>query len=167
MHTESRATLSDHPPFAGISPEVGTPEKQPQRGPAHERLRACIGDWRASGELDAGGEMHCLESYSWLPGEFFIEYRFDRDIGHNKHTGVGLIGYDDARDEYFALIVDNMGNSRAYELTIDGSAWTFIGKWERAVIEFEPERDHMSAHWEQSSDGEEWKLLCEFEGSLG
>ena len=77
MQTRVSATLAKHPPFAGISFEVGEPETQVQRGPAHERLRACIGEWRASGELDAGGEMRCLEAYSWVPGEFFIEYRFE------------------------------------------------------------------------------------------
>ena len=81
MQTSASASLANRPPFAGISYEVGKPDSPVQRGSAHERLRACIGDWRASGKLDAGGEMHCLESYSWVPGEFFIEYRFDRDVG--------------------------------------------------------------------------------------
>jgi hypothetical protein len=165
MQTGVSATLAKHRPFAGISFEVGEPDKQVQRGPAHEQLRACIGDWRAPGALDAGGEMRCLESYSWVPGEFFIEYRFDRDVGDNKHAGVGLIGYDEARDEYFAFFVDNLGNARTYQVTIDGSTWMFIGKWERAAITFEPARKRMNAHWEHSSDGREWKLLCEFGGS--
>jgi Protein of unknown function (DUF1579) len=103
MQTNVSASLASHPPFAGISFEVGQPDRPVQRRSAHERLRACIGDWRASGKLDAGGEMRCLESYSWLPGEFFVEYRFDRDVGDSKHAGVGLIGYDEARDEYFAF----------------------------------------------------------------
>jgi Protein of unknown function (DUF1579) len=135
-----------------------------QRRSAPERLRACIGDWRASGKLDAGGEMRCLESYSWLPGEFFVEYRFDRDVGDSKHAGVGLIGYDEARDEYFAFFVDNLGNARTYEVWVEGWTWTFIGKWERATIAFEPENNRMSAHWEHTSDGREWQLLCECAG---
>jgi hypothetical protein len=166
MQTDVSATLVKHPPFAGISFEVGEPDSQVQRGAAHDRLRACIGEWRASGELDAGGEMHCLESYSWVPGEFFIEYRFDRDVGGGKkHAGLGLIGYDAARDEYFAFFVDNLGNPRTYEVTLDGSTWMFIGKFERATISFEPERNRMNAHWEHSSDGRQWKLLCEYGGA--
>ena len=69
MQTSVSASLASHPPFAGISFEVGQPDSPVQRRSAHERLRACIGDWRASGKLDAGGEMRCLESYSWLPAE--------------------------------------------------------------------------------------------------
>jgi hypothetical protein len=164
MQTGVSATLAKHPPFAGISFEIGEPDNQVQRGLAHERLRACIGVWRASGELDGGGEMRCLESYSWVSGEFFIEYRFDRDVGDSKHAGVGVIGYDEGRDEYFAFFVDNLGNARTYEVTIDDSTWAFIGKWERATITFEPESNRMKAHWEQSSDGREWRLLCEYEG---
>ena len=142
MQTSASASLANHPPFAGISSEVGKPDSPVQRGSAHERLRACVGDWRASGKLDAGGEMHCLESYSWVPGEFFIEYRFDRDVGGGKrHAGVGLLGYDESRDEYFAFFVDNLGNARTYEVTFDGSTWMFIGKFERATITFEPDRN--------------------------
>jgi hypothetical protein len=101
-----------------------------------------------------------------VPGEFFIEYRFDRDVGGGKkHAGVDLLGYDEARDEYFPFFVDNLGNARTYEVTIDDSTWTFIGKWERAMITFEPARNRMKAHWEHSSNGREWKLLCEYEGS--
>lgn len=165
MQAGVSATLAKRPPFAGISFEVGEPDDQLQRGAAQERLRACIGDWHASGELDAGGEMRCLESYSWVPGEFFIEYHFDRDVGGDKHAGAGVIGYDEARGEYFAFFVDNMGYARTYEVTIDGRTWTFIGKWERATVTFEPDRNRMKAHWEHSVDGREWKLLCEFEGS--
>lgn len=165
MQAGVSATLAKRPPFAGISFEVGEPDEQPERGTAQERLRACIGDWRASGELDAGGEMRCLESYSWVPGEFFIEYHFDRDVGGSQHAGAGLIGYDEARGEYFAFVVDNMGYARTYEVTIEGATWTFIGKWERATITFEPSRNRMKAHWEHSTDGREWKLLCEYEGS--
>jgi hypothetical protein len=165
MHTNVSKTFASHPPFSGISFEVGTPDRPVQRGPAHQRLAACIGDWHARGALDAGGEMKCLESYSWVPGQFFIEYRFDRDVGKGqKHAGRGLLGYDEARDEYFAFFVDNMGNVRTYEVTIEGSTWTLIGKWERATLTFEPERNHMKAHWEHSSDGHEWQLLCEYEG---
>jgi hypothetical protein len=166
MQTGVSASLAKHPPFAGISFEVGEPDDNLQRGAAQERWRSCIGDWRASGKLAAGGEMRCLESYSWVPGEFFIEYRFERDVGGgSKHAGVGVIGYDEARGEYFAFFVDNMGYARTYEVTIDGSAWTLIGKFERATISFEPDSDRMKAHWEHSSDGREWKLLCEYEGS--
>ena len=165
MQTNISTVFAKHSPFAGISLEVGEPDSRLQRGAAHERLHACIGNWRASGELDGGGGMRCLESYSWISGEFFIEYRFDRDVDHNKHVGVGLIGYDEARQEYFGFFVDNMGYARTYHLMIEGSTWTFIGKWERATITFEPERNRMKAHWEHSSDGREWKLLCEFEGS--
>jgi Protein of unknown function (DUF1579) len=164
MQTDVGAKLAKHPPFAGISFEVGEPDGHLQRGPAHERLSACIGDWHATGKLGANGVMRCLESYSWLPGEFFIEYRFDRDVGGNKHAGAGLIGYDEARDRYFAFFVDNMGYARTYEMTIEGPTWTLTGKWERATITFEPHRNRMSAHWEHSSDGREWQLLCEYEG---
>lgn len=153
--------------FGGISLDVGEPGNEPHRDRAHERLRACIGDWRVSGQLAAGDDMKCMESYSWVPGEYFVEYRFDRDVGANKHDGVGVIGYDDTRDAYFAFFVDNMGYARTYEVTIRDSTWTFVGRWERGTITFEPERNRMKAHWEHSSDGREWKLLCEYEGARG
>ena len=52
-----------------------------------------------------------------------------------------------------------------FPVTIDGSTWTFIGKFERATLTFEPERNRMQAHWEHSTDGRDWKPLCEYGGS--
>ena len=147
MQTRASTSLANRPPFAGISYEVGKPDSPVQRGSAHERLRACVGEWRASGKLDAGGEMHCHESYSWLPGEFFIEYRFDRDVGGKRHAGLGLLGYDESRDEYFAFFNDNLGKTHTNKKTIDSSTWTFIGKFERATITFEPERKSKRGEW--------------------
>jgi hypothetical protein len=68
MRTSASASLANRPPFAAISSEVGKPDSPVQRRSAHERLRACIGDWRGSGKLDAAREMHYLESYSWVQG---------------------------------------------------------------------------------------------------
>jgi hypothetical protein len=60
VQTNASASLANRPPFAGISSEVGKPDRPVQRGSAHERLRACVGDWRVSGKLD-GGEK-CIAS---------------------------------------------------------------------------------------------------------
>jgi hypothetical protein len=63
MQTSASPSLANRPPFAGISSEVGKPDSPVQRGSAHERLRACVGDWRASGKLDAGEEMRANPAY--------------------------------------------------------------------------------------------------------
>jgi hypothetical protein len=110
--------------------------------------------------------MHCLESYSWVPVNFLLSIAsIAMSVAARGHAGLGLLGYDESRDEYFAFFVDNLGNARTYEVTIDGSTWMFIGKFERATITFEPERNRMQAHWEHSADGRDWKLLCEYGGS--
>jgi hypothetical protein len=106
--------------------------------------------------------MNCTERYDWVPGQFFIEYHFDRQIGQNTHRGTGLIGYDPSRGGYFAYFVDNAGYARSYDLEIDGSQWKFSGRWERATLTFEPRR--MRAHWEHSQDGASWQTLCDFSG---
>jgi hypothetical protein len=67
-------------------------------------------------------------------GEFFIEYRFDRDVGGGKRARwTGSARVRRVTNEYVAFFVDNLGNARTYEVTIDGSTWMFIGKFERAT----------------------------------
>ena len=128
-------------------------------------MASCLGSWKVRGELaDSRARMACTETYEWAPGHYFIVYRFDRQIGAQKHQGNGLIGYDDTRRAHFAYFVDNMGYSRAYDLHIENNRWIFSGQWERATLTFDSKENHMGAHWEHSSDGESWRVLCDFEG---
>ena len=113
---------------------------------------------------ESATRMRCTETYEWLPGRFFVVYRFDRQIGAHDHHGVGVIGFDVTRRAHFAYFVDNMGFARTYEVHIDGTKWALIGKWERASLTFIPQRHHMSAKWEHSEDGKTWRELCAFEG---
>ena len=145
--------------------DMGLPDQPPRRDAGHEQLAACLGAWKVNGTLaDSGTRMVCTESYEWLPGKFFIVYRFDRQIGAQSHQGAGIIGFDTDRCAHFAYFVDNMGFARTYDVHIDGNKWAFIGHWERASITFNSQRNHMSARWEHSRDGQAWQELCSFEG---
>jgi len=162
----SRSTLNPatvHP----LVHDLGLPGTTPHRRTEHELLAACIGVWKVEGVLaDHSTRMRCTESYEWLPGKFFVLYRFDRQIGAQRHKGTGILGYDTNRNSHFAYFVDNMGFARTYDLRIDDNKWSFVGTWERATQSFNPRSNHMTAHWEHSNDGASWRVLCEFEGRL-
>jgi hypothetical protein len=145
--------------------DIGLPDQPPRRDAGHDQLAACLGTWKVEGMLASSGtRMMCTESYEWLPGKFFIIYRFDRQIGAQDQHGFGVIGFDVDRRAHFAYFVDNMGYARTYDVHIDGSKWAFIGNWERATLTFNPQRHRMSARWEHSTDGHVWRELCAFEG---
>ena len=152
-------------PSGRLPADIGLPKQPPRREAGHDQLAACIGSWTVHGAMaESATRMQCTESYEWLPGRFFVIYRFDRQIGAHDHHGFGVIGFDAERHAHFAYFVDNMGYARTYDVHIDGNKWAFIGKWERASLTFNPQRHHMSAKWEHSADGQTWKELCAFEG---
>lgn len=165
MHEPTARSFSFDAPPPDLLHDIGDPEAMLKRGPEHDSMAACLGSWKVEGALaDSGTRMVCTENYEWLPGKFFIHYRFDRQIGAREHRGVGIIGYDNARRGHFAYFVDNMGYARMYDVHIDGRKWAFIGNFERAALTFDADKKRMAAHWEHSTDGQAWRVLCNFEG---
>jgi hypothetical protein len=138
------------------------PEPKPERGAAHEKLAVFIGDWRGQGTGGAGSEMTTRETYDWIEGKFFLENRFDQQVGKASHIGVGLIGYDAEAGTYRLRMADNLGYARDYEVRDEGGdVWRFLGERERATLTFKGDR--MNVRWEHRPDGGDWAPLCEFD----
>lgn len=165
--TKGARSVPLHLPQQSFIHDIGLPGTTPHRRSEHELLSACIGTWKVEGTLaDNATRMRCTETYEWLPGKFFVAYKFERQIGAQQHKGTGIIGFDPKRGGHFAYFVDNMGFARMYDLGIDEKKWTLTGTWERALLTFNAKINHMSAHWEHSNDGASWRVLCDFEGRL-
>lgn len=141
------------------------PEPVPTRGPVHERLGAFIGHWKTEGRAGAGASLPEArifgdETYEWLPEGFFLMHRFDRRIGDGTHKGLTVMGYDAANQRYFANVFDSLGYARRYAVQVQGSVWTVAGERERARMEFNDRGDVLSADWDVSGDGIDWRHLC-------
>lgn len=152
--------MTDHTkPDITVTTDSGVP---PRRGPAHERLEMFVGAWDAAGRTFMPSDLTGRETYEWLPGEFFLVYRFDRTYGENAHRGLGVFRVDPADQSYSATFYDNLGYARDYAVTVDGRRWTLTGPWERATIEFSEDGQRLDEHWDRSDDGENWLPLCDF-----
>jgi hypothetical protein len=143
---------------------------KPQIGPYHEHLSDFVGTWSLKEKdgltpAQVPREISGQETFRWMIGGYFLEYRFDRVFDGKRHTGLGVIGYDESTKRYFARIFDNLGFARNYDVDLDFNEMRFTGKHERAVLAIGRDRI-MDIHWEHSRDGHNWSSLCDMEGTL-
>jgi len=95
-----------------------------------------------------------------MPGGFFLEHRWDRRSGDDRHIGLGTIAveHDGAITGRF---FDNLGYARTYALRERHDVWSFTGRSERATVTFSRDRATMTIAWERSKDnGATWQPLC-------
>lgn len=143
------------------------------RKPGREQalLKLFLGTWQIEGHNapsapDAQGEpVAGCDSYELMPGDFFIEGRWEHEFASGKHTGIAIIGYDPDEATFFAHHYDNLGYPRRYQLTYNERVFTYQGKFERATVVFSSDGERMVQAWEMSDDGENWRTLCELHGS--
>ena len=156
--------------YASADQEEQAQAHEPERGPAQAALNAFVGTWNVTGknaegaQTAAGALVTGEESYDWLPGEYFLIYRWQRRFEGNEHIGIGIIGFDMARQEYWAQFFDNLGYSRTYDVEIHGRELKYSGAWERARLLVHDDGDTMSISWERSVDGV-WLPLCDLEAT--
>ena len=104
----------------------------PKPGPEHQRLSAFVGTWTFDGELKPGpmgkgGKMTGTDRIQWMPGNFFLERRFDGTGPMGPMSGIEILGYDPAKKLYTFNIFDSTGASAAGTATVKGDTWSFTG----------------------------------------
>ena len=143
-----------------------------QRSAAHEQLSVFIGTWHAEGGSYAAGQKKkdprgsvetwvSDETYSWLPGKFFVMQTWDAMTGANPFKGTAIISYDAAAGAYMTRSYENHGFIRDYITRVDGDTWTFTGDTERARIEFVDDGKSQKIAWEWRKPGGDWLPLCD------
>src|SRR5687767_11652293 len=86
----------------------------PKPGPEHQRLGAFVGNWTFEGEMKPGpmgpgGKMTGTDRIQWLPGNFFLERRFEGKGPMGEMKGLEILGYDTAKKAYHYNFFDSMG----------------------------------------------------------
>ena len=147
-------------------------DQLPHPTPEHRLLNVFVGQWAAEGDSYTGepspGQPHRStvnwrsdESYAWLPGEFFLEHRFDALAGDRALRGIEILGYDSATNSYFADFFENYGFRPKYQVSVRGREWTFVADSSRATVLFSEDGNRMTVHWDWRPDGEDWQPLCD------
>ena len=148
--------------------------QMPKPGPEHQRLAAFVGNWTFTGEMKAGpmgpgGKMTGSDRIQWMPGNFFVERRFQGKGPMGEVGGLEILGYDSAKKAYTYTVFDHSGMSGSGTMTVSGSTWNFTGTasaggqtmQERCVLTFDAGSTSLKINCEMSGDGKSWAPMIE------
>jgi hypothetical protein len=99
-------------------------------------------------------------TFEWLEGGAFLVQHSEAD-----HAGVPIatmiIGRDDSAETYCVLYFDSRGVSRVYQMSLVSGVWKMWreapGFWQRFTGRFSDDGMTITASWEKSGDGSNWK----------
>jgi hypothetical protein len=161
--------------FSGIL-SAQAPPAPPKPGPEHQRLAPFVGSWTFVGDMKPGpmgqgGKMTGTDQVQWLPGNFFIERRFEGTDPMGKSSGLEIIGYDPVKKTYAFTFVDSMGSMTSGTMTVNGNTWTTAGTGtrgghavqERCTLAFGADSRTLKIACDASGDGKKWAPV--FEGT--
>ena len=146
--------------------------RSPQRGPAHAALEVFVGDWRAEGRSYGDSDpsrsagrakptpWKSTHTGRWHTGQFFLIQDERAIVGIAPFDTVSILGWDAARERYFARTFENHGFERCYDVSVDGRVWTFSGASERATIVFSDGGATQTITWEWRPEAG-WLPLCD------
>ena len=157
-----------HEEFTSVVNLKNFSELELVRWNAISSLEDFVGIWTVSGQNgplvpdDPMTRITGTEIYEWLEGDKFMTYRWNRSFGKDKHSGLGVFGYDDGRRELFAQFYDNLGFTRRYTVTVFDGRMQLEGSRERATIAID--QNVMNIFWQSMKEGQVTGILCELEG---
>ncbi len=132
------ASAEDNPP--PVDPKMAEMMKKAESagapGAAHEALKSLVGDWNAEVKCwmapDAPPTVtRASARSSWVMNGRFIKEEFDGELMGRPFRGIGLTGYDNLKQKYGSVWIDDMHTSI---FTTEGTAAddpkviTFTGK---------------------------------------
>jgi hypothetical protein len=148
---------------------VAQAPEMPKPGPEHERLRAFAGNWTFEGEvkpgpMGPGGKLTGTDRIQWLPGNFFLERRYDGKGPMGEMRGLEIMGYDSAKKVYTYNSFDSMGNTASGTMTVSGNTWSASGRanmggktlQDRCKLTFGAGASTLAIACEISADGKSW-----------
>ena len=154
---------------AAVAAAAAQPAPAPRPGPEHQRLGAFVGNWRFEGEMKPGpmgpgGKLTGTDRIQWLPGNFFVERRFEGKTPAGAMSGIELIAYDAAKKTYTYNASMSDGLLATGTLRVSGSTWTTEGTaslagtvfHERCTLAFAAGNTSIAVKCEMSADGKQW-----------
>lgn len=140
--------------------------KSPEPVEELKKLQPFVGKWIVEGQNLSGApvapntEVAGVQTYEWLPGNFFLVEKWDRQFDNSEHIGIGMFGYDLAKHEFYLTNYDNRGFARTYDVDSYRHIWKFSGLKERATIIFSSDDQTFIEDWEILNDNFVWQPLC-------
>ena len=151
------------------------PPPVPKPGPEQQRLAPFVGNWTFEGEMKPGpmgpgGKMTGTDRIQWLPGNFFVERRYEGKSPMGEMKGLEILGYDSGKKTYTFNGFDSMGIMASGTMTVSGNTWNFQGTGtmagmvfhDRCTLAFGEGSKTLTIKCEMSQDGK--KYAPSFEG---
>jgi hypothetical protein len=129
-------------------------------GREYRLLDALVGRWMTAGHtFGADGApsapISASDIYEWAPGGFFVLHTAYGTIGEQGVGGIEMIGYDAETRRFQTTFFDSQGNVTTEELSVDGTAWKWVGAEVRCTGVVEDDGQKMVCHHERL-EGETW-----------
>ncbi len=161
-----------------LTNDVGRRNQSPKPGAGHQRLNVFVGTWHTEGQqcespVGPASEIRAVETYEWLPGEFFLVHRFEGQVGDSAAACIEIIGYDAQSQSYPTHTFYNYGLAHEWQSHERDGTWTLAGNWPmqgksvivRCTTAFSDAGNTMKSKWEQSSDGSSWETFWDVKAS--
>jgi hypothetical protein len=105
-----------------------TPPSKP--GPEHKRMDYYVGTWTVDAEVKASpfgpaGKTTGKQTVEWLPGGFFVVFRWDAKTTMGPVQGMGVMGYNAAVKSYTFNGFDSLGWNGIGKTMPQGKVWTW------------------------------------------
>jgi hypothetical protein len=148
-----------------IRPPKKVAVKLPQPFEELKKLEVFAGKWLVEGQnlsgapISPNSDIAGVQTYDWLPGNFFLVGKWDRQFNDAEHIGIGMFGFDIEKQELFLTNYDNFGTVSKYEVFSYRHIWKLTGEKERATIIFSADGQTFIEDWEIRNNYN-WQPLC-------
>ncbi len=144
--------------------------------PELKNLDYFVGTWTAEGTISPGpwgegGRFSITHTYSWLPGNFFLEshseFKMPPDLGGDGES-TGFIGYDADKKSYTSTEFTSKGVRGVAQGELRGDTWTWTSSEKHDGQEIRQRATNKilspnsyNARFEVSVDGAHWVIMME------
>jgi hypothetical protein len=148
--------------------------QQIRPAPGLEPLLPLVGKWHTEGQqldspLGPASPFVAVETFEWLDGGAFLIHHVDGRFGRQPAACIEIIGKGPDRG-FIAHTFYNDGNANTWQIEARGSELQLNGKWAagggqpfhvRYTMTFTDIGNTLEGKWEQSRDGQTWKVFLE------
>ena len=137
-------------------------------GKRMSRFEIFIGTWNTSGEIHAIADspasvLSATDTYSWMPGGYFIIHAADARMGKTIARSTEIIGYDVQTRKFLARAFDDQGGSQVFEVDLRGKHWSIRGPTLRFSGKFDRDGNRLAGLWEMKSGRARWQPWIELQ----
>ena len=140
--------------------------------PILKRLDALVGEWEMRAVIGGHSLSGARSEFEWLEGGAFLRQHQHLEgqaaasviagrALESPFPNTAIIGLDDSDETFYMLYADARGVFRVYRMSLSDGVWKIWrdapGFFQRFTGTFSADGNTITACWEGSSDGSNWK----------